>query len=97
MFQYDLQMEKERQRRLKAEEREQRLLNDPDQDTRDSIKNEKLADKDDELAQLRAKMMAQVRANEAQVRAQVVASCSCLWHIGQRFDELICILIPPAG
>ena len=71
MAKKNAEVEKEHQRRLKAEEREQRLLNDPDQDTRDSIKNEKLADKDDELAQLRAKMMAQVRANEAQVRAQV--------------------------
>ena len=72
MFQYDLQMEKERQRRLKAEADKSRLLQDHGQGTVDAIQKKDLANKNDELAQMRDEMKAQVRANEAQVRAQVV-------------------------
>ena len=66
------EVEKERQQRLKAEADKSRLLQDHGQGTVDAIQKKDLANKNDELAQMRDEMKAQVRANEAQVRAQVV-------------------------
>ena len=92
---FELQVEEERRKRLKAEEREKRLLVG-DQGTVAAIQGEKLQEKEEEIAKLEVEKEQQVRANKEQVCVSrlLIGVAHVNFYAILCFDHAQCVLYP---